>query len=78
MNTTCIYEVRYEFRWHSSEPTHWESNSIKVAAGPDAQAAVDKVREAALAFRRLDENGREERCSTFRLREVVLIAEAQL
>ena len=75
---TCIYEVRYEFRWHSSEPTHWESNAIKVAAGPDAQEAIDKVREAALSFHRLDENGREERCSNFRLREVVLIAEAQL
>jgi ATP adenylyltransferase len=31
----CIYEVRYEVQWHSSEPTHWESGSLKVAAGPD-------------------------------------------
>ncbi len=74
----CIYEVRYEFRWHSSEPTHWEYKTIKVAADDDAQEAIDKVRQAALAFHRLDENGREERCSSFRLREVVLIAEAQL
>ncbi len=75
---TCIYEVRYEFRWHSSEPTHWESGSLKVAAGADAQEAIDKVRQAALAVHRMDENGREERCTQFRLREVVLIAEAQL
>ena len=75
---TCIYEVRYEFRWHSSEPTHWEYQSLKVAAGADAQEAIEKVKKAALAIHRLDENGREERCSSFRLREVVLIAEAQL
>ena len=75
---TCIYEVRYEFRWQSSEPTHWESQSIKVAAGEDAQEAIEKVKKAALAFHRLDENGREERCVGFRLREVVLITEAQL
>ena len=75
---TCIYEVRYEFRWHSSEPTHWEYQTLKVAAGPDAIEAIDKVKQAALAFHRLDENGREERCTSFRLREVVLIAEAQI
>ncbi len=75
---TCIYEVRYDFRWHSSEPTHWEYQTIKVAAAGDALEAVEKVRQAALARHRLDENGREERCSSFRLREVVLIAEAQL
>jgi hypothetical protein len=75
---TCIYEVRYQFRWHSSEPTHWEYQTVKVAAGPDAQEAIDKVKEATLAVHRLDENGREERCSTFRLQEVVLIAEAQM
>jgi hypothetical protein len=75
---TCIYEVRYEFRWHSSEPTHWESQSVKVAAGADALEAIEKVKQAALAVHRLDENGREERCSSFRLREVVLIAEAEL
>ena len=75
---TCIYEVRYEFRWHSSEPTHWEYQSVKVASGPDATEAVEKVRKAALAFHRLDENGREERATNFRLREVILIAEAPL
>jgi hypothetical protein len=75
---TCIYEVRYEFRWHSSEPTHWEYQTVKVAAGVDALEAIEKVKHAALALHRFDENGREERCSSFRLREVVLIAEAQL
>lgn len=75
---TCIYEVRYEFRWHSSEPTHWEYQVVKVACGPDAMEAVEKARNAALSLHRLDENGREERCSSFRLKEVVLIAEAQL
>ena len=75
---TCIYEVRYEFRWHSSEPTHYSSQAVKVAAGPDAIEAIDKAKKAALAVHRLDENGREERCTDFRLREVVLIAEAQL
>ncbi len=74
----CIYEVRYEFRWHSSEPTHWEYQTLKVSAGPDAQEAIDKVRKAALSFHRMDENGTEERCTAFRLREVALIAEAQL
>jgi hypothetical protein len=75
---TCIYEVRYEFRWHSSEPTHWEFQSVKVAAGADATEAVEKARQAALSLHRFDENGREERCSSFRLKEVVLIAEAEL
>jgi hypothetical protein len=75
---TCIYEVRYQFRWHSSEPTHWEDQAVKVAAGLDALDAVEKVKQAALAVHRLDENGREERCTSFRLREVVLIAEATL
>jgi hypothetical protein len=76
--TSCIYEVRYEFRWHSSEPTHWEYQTVKVAAGPDATEAIEKARKAALALHRLDENGREERATNFRLREVALIAEAQL
>jgi hypothetical protein len=75
---TCIYEVRYEIRWQSSEPTHWEYQTIKVAACLDAQEAIDKVEQSALALHRLDENGREERCVGFRLREVALIAEAQL
>jgi hypothetical protein len=74
----CIYEVRYEMQWRSSEPTHWEAESVRVFAGADALEAVEKVRAAALARHRLDDNGREERCSDFRLREVVLIAEAQL
>jgi hypothetical protein len=74
----CIYEVRYEMQWQSSEPTHWEAQSVRVFAGPDAQEAVEKARQAALAQHRLDDNGREERCATFRLREVVLVAEAQL
>ncbi len=75
---TSIYEVRYEFRWQSSEPTHWEYQTIKVAAGEDAQEAIDKIKKTALALHRLDENGREERCVGFRLREVALIAEAQM
>ncbi len=74
----CIFEVRYEMQWQSSEPTHWESLTVRVAAGRDALEAVEKVRLAALARHRLDENGNEEHCSGFRLREVVLIAEAQL
>lgn len=75
---TCIYEIRFEFRWHSSEPTHWEYQTIKVAADVDAQEAIEKVKKTTLSVHRLDENGREERCDSFRLREVVLIAEAQL
>ena len=75
---TCIYEVRYQFRWHSSEPAHWEYETVKVAASLDAQEAIEKVKQATLTLHRLDENGREERCSSFRLREVVLIAEATL
>jgi hypothetical protein len=75
---TSIYEVRYEFRWHSSEPTHWEYQTVKVAAGADALEAIEKVKQVVLSIHRFDENGREERCSSFRLREVVLIAEAQL
>jgi hypothetical protein len=74
----CIYEVRYEIQWHSSEPTHWESQAVKVCAGPDSLEAVDRARKAALGTKRMDENGREEHCTGFRLREVLLIAEAQL
>lgn len=78
MTMTCIYEVRYEFQWHSSEPTHWEYETVKVFAGPDAVEAIEKVRSAVSKRRRLDDNGREEHCTGFRLREVVLIAEAEL
>jgi hypothetical protein len=74
----CIYEVRYQFRWHSASPDHWEHAAVRVLAGADAQDAVDKVREAAMKMHQLDDNGREERCTGFRLREVVLIAEAAL
>jgi hypothetical protein len=74
----CIYEVRYEMQWRSSEPTHWETQSVRVFAGMDASEAVEKARVHALAHHRLDDNGREERCAAFRLREVLLIAAAQL
>jgi hypothetical protein len=74
----CIYEVRYEIQWQSVEPTHWEYDKVKVFAGPDALEAVEKARKEALTRRRLDDNGREMHCTGFRLREVVLIAEAQL
>jgi len=74
----CIFEVRYEFQWHSSAPTHWEQRAVKVCVGPDAQEAVEKAKKAALAEARMDDNGAEENCTGFRLREVILIAEAQL
>ncbi len=74
----CIYEVRYEMQWRSSEPTHWESETVRVFAGRDALEAVEKVKGVILTRHRLDENGREERCTGFRLREVHLVAEAQL
>jgi hypothetical protein len=74
----CIYEVRYEFLWESAEPTHWEAAAVKVCAGPDAQEAVAKAKEAALAQHRLNDNGQQERCTAFRLREVHLVAEADL
>jgi hypothetical protein len=74
----CIYEVRYEAQWQSAEPSHWEYDTVKVFAGPDALEAVEKARKAALDRHRLDDNGREVHCVGFRLREVVLIAEAQL
>ncbi len=74
----CIYEVRYEFRWQSTEPTHWEAAAVKVCAGSDASDAVEKAKGAALARHRMDENGKEEHCTGFRLREVHLVAEADL
>jgi len=74
----CIYEIRYHFRWHSAAPDHWEEAAVRVLAGADAQEAINKVRDAALKQRQLDDNGREERCTGFRLREVVLVAEATL
>lgn len=74
----CIYEIRYDFRWHSAAPDHWEQGCVRVLAGDDAQAAVDKAREAALRLHQLNHNGLEERCTGFRLREVVLVAEATL
>jgi hypothetical protein len=74
----CIYEVRFEFRWHSAAPDQWEPHNIRVLAGPDAQEAVDKVREWSLKKRQVNNNGLEERCTGFRLREVVIVAEATL
>ncbi len=69
-----IYEVRFEFRWHSASPDHWESRTLGVLAGQDAQEAVDKAREATLKMHQLNDNGLEERCTGFRLREVILAA----
>ena len=74
----CIYEIRYQFRWHSAAPDNWEHASVRVLAAADAQEAINKAREAALRMHQLDDNGREERCTGFRLREVVLVAEATL
>jgi len=74
----CIYEVRYQFRWHSAAPDHWEEGVARVLSGADAQEAVDKARAKALEMHQLDDNGRQERCTGFRLREVVLIAEATI
>jgi hypothetical protein len=74
----CIYEVRFEFRWHSAGPDHWEPRSIRVMAGHDAQEAIDKARETTLKMHQLNDNGLEERCTGFRLREVLLVAEANL
>jgi hypothetical protein len=74
----CIYEVKYEVRWHSSEPTHWEQQAVRVCAGPDALEAVERARKAALSQNRLDDNGCREHCTDFRLRGVVVIAEAEL
>jgi hypothetical protein len=74
----AIYEIRYEFRWHSAAPDHWEQATVRVLAGADAQDAVNKIREAALKMHQLNDNGLEERCTGFRLREVILVAEATL
>ena len=74
----CIYEIRYEIQWHTSKPSQWELQSVRVLAGADAQEAVDKARAAALKQHVLNDNGVEERCTAFRLREVVLVAEATL
>jgi hypothetical protein len=74
----CIYEVRYELQWHSSEPTHWEQQSVRVCAGCDALEAVERAKEAALSQNRLDDGGRREHCTDFRLREVLVIAQAEL
>jgi hypothetical protein len=74
----CIYEVRYDIQWLSAEPTHWERQVVRVCVDEDALKAVERARQKALAQTRLDENGREDRCRDFRLREVVLIAEAEL
>jgi hypothetical protein len=74
----CIYEIRYDFRWHSNKPDHWESAVVRVLAELDAQEAVDKARTAAMKMRQINDNGVEERCTGFRLREVLLIAEATL
>ena len=38
----CIYEVRYEMRWHSSEPTHWEPQSVRVCAGLELSGGNDQ------------------------------------
>lgn len=74
---TCIYEIRYAIQWNSSEPTHWEPQNVRVAAGADALEAVEKVRVRALAHSRLEDNGREDRCTGFRLHEVLLVAQAE-
>jgi hypothetical protein len=74
----CIYEVRYDEQWSTAEPSHWEKQSVRVCAEMDALVAVEWVKEHVLSQTRLDQNGMEERCSGFRLREVVLIAEAEL
>jgi hypothetical protein len=76
--TQCIYEIRYQFRWHAAAPDNWESATVRVLAGSDAQEAVNKARDAALKMHQLNDNGLEERCTGFRLREVRLVAEATL
>jgi hypothetical protein len=74
----CIYEIRYDVRWASKEPDKWEEQTAKVFSDEDAMEAVTKVKEKALKQERLDENGRQEHCVGFRLREVALIAQADL
>lgn len=74
----CIYEIRFEVTWESLQPGTWTEQVLKVTSEADAQAATDKARESALAQHRLDDNGREIKCSGFRLRGVSLIAQADL
>jgi hypothetical protein len=74
----AIYEVRYEVRWHSAAPDQWEPRQRRVLAGPDALEAVEKAREEAMKEHQMNDNGVEERCTGFRLREVVMVAEASL
>jgi hypothetical protein len=74
----CIYEIRYEIQWHTSGPAQWEPQVVRVLAGLDAQEAIDKARHAALRQHQMNDNGVEERCTGFRLREVALVAEAML
>jgi hypothetical protein len=74
----CIYEIKYEVRWASKEPDKWEEQFAKVFADKDALTAVEKARETALKQSRLDDNGRQEQCVDFRLREVTLLAQADL
>jgi hypothetical protein len=59
-------------------PTHWEQQSVRVCVGRDALEAVDRARKAALSQTRMDDSGLREHCTDFRLREVALIAEAEL
>ncbi len=73
----CIYEIKYDVQWESRESKHWEPRVDRVFAGPDALEGVAKIKERALAERRLDDNGRQDRCIGFRLREVLLLAEAE-
>ena len=75
---TCIFEVTYEVQWDSSDARKWETQAVKVLAGADAIAAVAKAKAAALSQRRLDDNGVEHQCVSFRLRGVALVAEAEL
>lgn len=74
----CIYEIKYEVQWTSLEPKHWTEESLRVLSDEDALEAVNKAKEAALAQHRLDDTGRECRCTGFRLRGVTLVADAQL
>ena len=74
----CIFEIRYQIRWHSAAPDHWEEGCVRVLSGPDAQEAVAKVREMSMGLHQMSDNGLEERCTGFRLREVLLVAEASL
>jgi len=74
----CIYEIRYEQQWESSEPSQWLEQVVRVLGDEDAQQAIDKAREAAMKQHRLDDSGRESKCAAFRLRGVALIAEAEL